>query len=190
MRRFDASVGLRKRHAAGRPLVLQRREACAPVAHAATTRCSGDAGQNLFRLSWSGWTTWRQTTPRPSICFSEYIELSRNGKHLFGFLSSFIHMRSTAMRIGSKTRGSRHRPDAGRRTDAEIPHNQAVERAPQPAREPRTRLRRRPVHGWPAFRSHGRSESVPVSRTANCAGANNRHKNKRDAAPITTPAIA
>ncbi|CDN62149.1 hypothetical protein I35_4313 [Burkholderia cenocepacia H111] len=34
MFRFDAGVGLRKRHAAGRPLVLRRRHACASVAHA------------------------------------------------------------------------------------------------------------------------------------------------------------
>ncbi|MCA8297834.1 hypothetical protein LGN19_28980 [Burkholderia sp. AU30198] len=112
MFRFDAGVGLLKRHAAGRPLVLQRRKARAPVAHAATTRCSGDAGQNLFRLSWSGWTTWRLTTPRPSIYFSEYIELSPNGKQLFGFLSSFIHMRSTAIRIEDKTRDGRHLSEA------------------------------------------------------------------------------
>ncbi|MEN2469050.1 hypothetical protein [Burkholderia sp. GS2Y] len=57
MFRFDASVGLLKRHAERRPLVLQRRGACAPDAHAMTTRCSGDAGQNLFRLSWSELTT-------------------------------------------------------------------------------------------------------------------------------------
>ncbi|WP_175014924.1 hypothetical protein [Burkholderia lata] len=112
MLRFDASVGLLKRHAAGRPLVLQRRTARAPVAHAATTRCSGDAGQNLFRLSWSKWTTWRLTTPRPSICFSEYIDLSPNGKQLFGFLSSFIHMRSTAIRIEDETRDGRRLDEA------------------------------------------------------------------------------
>ncbi len=44
--------------------------------------------------------------------FSEYIELSPNGKQLFGFLSSFIHMRSTAIRIDDKTRDGRHLSEA------------------------------------------------------------------------------
>ena len=144
MLRFGTGMGLLMWHAAGRPPVLQRRRACAPSAHAATTRCSGDAGQNLFRLSWSGWTTWRLTTPRPSIYFSEYIELSRNGKQLFGFLSSFLHRRPTVTRIEVATHDGPHRVDAG---DGLMPKSSIIRRLKE-----RPRRRAYPAHVCVAIR--------------------------------------
>jgi hypothetical protein len=44
--------------------------------------------------------------------FAKYIDLSPNGKRLFGFLSSFIHMRSMAIRIEDNPRDGRHRSKA------------------------------------------------------------------------------
>ena len=110
MFRFDASVGLRKRHAG----------AAARVAASTSVRtgcaCRDDALLRRCRSASLPAFVERVDDVAPDDDDLRYI--SRNisschaTKQLFGFLSSFIHMRSTAMRIEDATRDGRHRSDA------------------------------------------------------------------------------
>jgi len=75
MLRFDAGVCLLKRHAAGRPLVLQRRPVCPQVRAGVSARCSGDAGQRVASSGFRGAVDG--VTPDGVTAFDIFVEIYR-----------------------------------------------------------------------------------------------------------------